>query len=151
MIPQYNPLPDMNATEQLAQRVAPYLRRGDVLALQGNLGAGKTAFARALLRRLGVKGEVPSPTFTLVQTYDTADFIVHHFDLYRLKSESEVEEIGWDDACTEGVVIVEWPERCADRLPDNYLLLQFTMNTEGQRICDAKPYGVWTERMKDTP
>lgn len=151
MISLHNPLPDMAATERLAHALALYLRRGDLLALQGPLGAGKTAFARALLRALGVEGEIPSPTFTLLQTYDTANFSVHHFDLYRLKSASELDELGWDDACTDSVVIVEWPERCHDQLPQDYLLLQFSMDEKNNRLCDIKPFGTWVERLKDVP
>jgi tRNA threonylcarbamoyladenosine biosynthesis protein TsaE len=151
MIALHNALPDMTATEILAARLAPYLRRGDMLTLQGPLGAGKTAFARALLRVLGVEGEVPSPTFTLIQTYDTADFTVHHFDLYRLKSEGELDELGWDDLLSDGVTIVEWPERCHDRLPGDYLLLQFSMDEKNNRFCDLQPFGAWVERIGDTP
>lgn len=151
MIPAHNVLPDMAATEALARHLAPYVKRGDLLALQGPLGAGKTAFARALLRVLGVTSEVPSPTFTLMQTYDVAELTIHHFDLYRLKSESELDELGWDDALAEGAVLVEWPERCQDRLPNDYLLLRFSMNEQNQRFCDLQPFGVWTERLKEAP
>ncbi len=114
----------MAATEQLAQQLARVLRRGDMLALRGPLGAGKTAFARAMLRALGIIGEVPSPTFTLLQTYDTAHFTV-------------------------GVVIAEWPERAEGRLPENYLLLTFSMDEKNNRICDLQPFGAWAQRLKD--
>jgi tRNA threonylcarbamoyl adenosine modification protein YjeE len=113
------------------------------------LGAGKTAFARAVLRALGVTGEVPSPTFTLLQTYDTTNFTVYHFDLYRLKNKSELEELGWDDACADGVAIVEWPERAEGHMPDNYLLLKFSMDEENNRFCDLQPFGVWAQRLKE--
>ncbi len=148
MISLDNPLPDLAATGQLAQRLAPHLHAGDVLALQGALGAGKTTFARALLQALGITGEVPSPTFTLLQTYETPNFPIHHFDLYRLKDESELDELGWDDACAEGLVIVEWPERGEGRMPDDRLVMEFAMNGN-DRHCRLKPYGAWVKRLRD--
>ena len=103
-------LPDEAATAALARRLAPRLRRGDVLALRGDLGMGKTAFARALIRALVADdaAEVPSPTFTLVQVYDAPGGALWHFDLYRLSGPDEVEELGWAEAA-DGVALVEWP------------------------------------------
>jgi len=143
------PLPDLTATEKLAQRLVPLLRNGDTVALEGTLGAGKTTFARALLRVLGIVGEVPSPTFTLVQLYETKNFGVSHFDLYRLKSSNELDELGWDDAQAEGVVLVEWPERAGNRLPNDRLTLRFEMDGNGERQCATETRGTWQERMKD--
>ncbi len=121
-------LPDISAVEALAEAIAPALRNGDILALRGELGAGKTTFARALLRSLGVKGEVPSPTFTLVQSYETPSGLrVNHFDLYRLKTPEELEEIGWHDLLSDGVAVVEWPERAGDWLPAARLDFEFAM------------------------
>jgi tRNA threonylcarbamoyl adenosine modification protein YjeE len=82
-----------------------------VVALSGELGAGKTALARAILRGRGVCGHVPSPTFTLVQAYETPGLTVHHFDLYRIERASELSELGLDDAIEGGAVLIEWPER----------------------------------------
>ncbi|HXI99702.1 MAG TPA: tRNA (adenosine(37)-N6)-threonylcarbamoyltransferase complex ATPase subunit type 1 TsaE [Micropepsaceae bacterium] len=104
-------LKDEAATAGLGARIAASLRAGDVLALSGELGAGKTALARAILRARGVEGHVPSPTFTLVQTYETPGLTVHHFDLYRIEDESELRELGLDDAHEDGAVLIEWPER----------------------------------------
>jgi tRNA threonylcarbamoyladenosine biosynthesis protein TsaE len=111
-------LPDESATVELARRLAPWLKAGDVVALHGDLGAGKTAFARALIRRLvGADEEVPSPTFTLVQTYGTPVGTIFHFDLYRIVSPDELTEIGWDEALAEGLTLVEWPGRAGRLLP----------------------------------
>jgi len=142
-------LPSLNATEALAKRLAPLLRRGDVVALAGDLGAGKTAFARALLQTLGVTGDVPSPTFTLVQTYDTPAFFVSHFDLYRLKDPSELDELGWDDALADGLTLVEWAERAGTQLPNDCLRLRFSITGDGGRQCIFEMAGAWAERLKD--
>ena len=111
-------LPDEAATAVLARRLAPWLKVGDVVALHGDLGAGKTAFARALIRTLvGAEEEVPSPTFTLVQTYDSPIGSIFHFDLYRIESPDELTEIGWDEALADGLTLVEWPGRAGSLLP----------------------------------
>ncbi len=104
-------LKDEAATEALAARIAKSLAPGDIVALSGDLGAGKTTFARGVLRALGVKERVPSPTFTLVQSYETPSVTVHHFDLYRVEKASDLMELGFDDALSGGAALVEWPER----------------------------------------
>ena len=104
-------LRDEDATAGLGARIAHQLAPGDVIALSGELGAGKTTLARAILRARGVEEHVPSPTFTLVQAYDTPGLTIHHFDLYRIQSERELQELGLDDAVDAGAVLVEWPER----------------------------------------
>jgi len=114
------PLPDLDATARLGAGIAAGLKGGDAVALWGDLGAGKTTLARAILRALGVVDEVPSPTFTLVQSYDTVPRIAH-FDLYRLKSAREIEELGFEDALADGAVLVEWPERAPEALPPEAL------------------------------
>lgn len=115
-------LPDPAATEALAAGIAGTLRRQDVIALSGDLGAGKSVFCRALIRAAGNAagveiGHVPSPTFTLVQLYDLPDFTIYHFDLYRLSGPDEAIEIGIEDAFAEGVSVIEWAERIEDMLP----------------------------------
>ena len=118
-------LPDLAATGRLAARIAPRVRPGDALLLDGPLGAGKSAFARALLRALaGDPGlEVPSPSFTLVQSYDLPGGLeAHHFDLYRLAGPADLTELGWEEA-RRGLVIVEWPERLGPLAPDDALRL----------------------------
>ncbi|MCR9194764.1 MAG: tRNA (adenosine(37)-N6)-threonylcarbamoyltransferase complex ATPase subunit type 1 TsaE [Hyphomonas sp.] len=110
-------LPTLEATQDLARTLAPGLKAGDVIALRGGLGAGKTTFARTLIETLlGRPTEVPSPTYTLVQTYDGPDFPIFHMDLYRLESPDEVFELGWDETRT-GLALIEWPDRAGTYLP----------------------------------
>ena len=127
-------LPDLPATEALAARVADNARPGDAILLQGPLGAGKTAFARAFLRHAtGNAGlDVPSPSYTLVQSYETRLGPVHHFDLWRLDGPQAVVELGWDEL-TEDIVLVEWPERLGDLRPHAALAIEFTPIDEQAR------------------
>jgi tRNA threonylcarbamoyladenosine biosynthesis protein TsaE len=104
-------LADESETAALGARIATTLKTGDVVALSGELGAGKTTLARAILRALGVEGHVPSPTFTLMQAYDTRGLALYHFDLYRIEHESEMSELGLEDALIDGAALVEWPEK----------------------------------------
>jgi len=110
-------LADETATAVLGAALAHRARPGDVVTLAGPLGAGKTSFARAFIAALGVREEVPSPTFTLVQTYETAIGVVWHFDLYRLTDPDEIHELGLDEALVDGIVLIEWPERLGALLP----------------------------------
>ncbi len=108
--------------EILARALAPDLRVADFIALRGDLGAGKTAFARVLIRILSGQNalEVPSPTFSLVQNYETSKGPLVHFDLYRLKSPLELDELGWEDALEDAITLVEWPDRAADLPADRF-------------------------------
>jgi len=106
---------DETATVDLGARIAKALAPGDVVAISGVLGAGKTVLARAILRALGVTENVPSPSFTLVQAYDTPGLRVHHFDLYRIENARELTELGLDDALEGGALLIEWPERGTPR------------------------------------
>lgn len=115
-------LPDRQATAALAESFAAGLQRGDVIALTGDLGAGKSVFARALIqargRAAGIDiGAVPSPTFTLVQQYDLPGFPIYHFDLYRLSEPDEAWEIGLEEAFAEGASLIEWADRIDGYLP----------------------------------
>lgn len=106
-------------TGEIAAKCAKSLRRGDVVCLHGDLGAGKSVFARALIRFLCANQSlnVPSPTFTLAETYETQSGLLWHFDLYRLEDPEEIHEIGWEEALTDGIVLVEWPSRLGSYLP----------------------------------
>ena len=112
-------LPNEQATRRLAADVASVLKPGDLVTLSGDLGAGKTAFARALIRHLAGDEalDVPSPTFTLVQTYALPRFAVVHADLYRVTHAGELAELGVDEAAENAVVLLEWPDRAAEVLP----------------------------------
>jgi tRNA threonylcarbamoyl adenosine modification protein YjeE len=128
-------LADEAATLLAGDDIAAALQPGDVVALHGDLGAGKTTLARAIIRALaGDRNlEVPSPTFTLVQPYE-ARFPVAHFDLYRLASPDELDELGFDDAAAGSVVLIEWPERAGNRLPAGAIHVQLTEEGSGRRL-----------------
>ncbi|MBX9804643.1 MAG: tRNA (adenosine(37)-N6)-threonylcarbamoyltransferase complex ATPase subunit type 1 TsaE [Alphaproteobacteria bacterium] len=118
----------------LVQPLAEALRPGDVIALWGDLGVGKTTFARILIQTMvGQDIDVPSPTFTLVQAYDTPQGEVWHCDLYRLKDPEEVFELGLEDAFHEAICLIEWPERLADLLPRRRIDITFKIVNETTR------------------
>ena len=98
-------------TAALGREIARHLAAGDTVTLSGPLGAGKTVVARAIVRTFLPREEVPSPTFTLVQSYETQNFAIAHVDLYRVKAISELRELGLDEALERGVLVVEWPDR----------------------------------------
>jgi tRNA threonylcarbamoyladenosine biosynthesis protein TsaE len=127
-------LPDLAATEALAASVAALARPGDAILLEGALGAGKTAFARAFLRAASGDPalEVPSPTFTLVQSYDTPRGTVQHFDLWRLDGPGALAELGWEDA-RDDIVLLEWPDRLAALRPADALTVALYPTGEGSR------------------
>ncbi len=128
-------LPDLAATERFAAGIAAALRPGDTILLSGPLGAGKTAFARALLRAAAEDPalEVPSPSFTLVQAYETRRGPVHHFDLWRLDGPQALAELGWEDA-RDDIVLVEWPDRLGALTPPDALSLDFEPAEGTRRI-----------------
>ncbi len=117
-------LPDEAATASLARAIADLLRPGDAVLLEGPLGAGKTVFARAALRHLtgGPALDVPSPSYTLLQSYDTPAGLVHHYDLWRLVGPADLVELGWDEA-RSGIVLVEWPDRLGALRPADALTI----------------------------
>ena len=123
-------------TADIAHAFAARLHSGMLITLQGDLGAGKSVFARALIRTLAGDPalEVPSPTFTLVQTYETTRGAVWHFDLYRLKGPEEIYELGWDEALAEGIVLVEWPERLGGLALQPAFAINFQTTENGRKI-----------------
>src|ERR1700704_7200922 len=122
-------LPNEEAMHQLVQDIAIALEPGDLITLSGDLGAGKTTFARALIRHLAGDPavEVPSPTFTLMQTYELPRFPVVHADLYRVSGSSELAELGFEDLPPGAVVLLEWPDRAAGFLPPDRLDIALTL------------------------
>ncbi len=140
------PLPDLDATTRLGRAIAGGLSRGDAVALWGDLGAGKTTLARAILQALGVKEDVPSPTFTIVQNYPTSPAIAH-YDLYRLKSAREMAELGFEDALDQGAVLVEWPERAPEVLPPEALHVRLGLRDTG-RLARITGPGRWANELR---
>jgi tRNA threonylcarbamoyl adenosine modification protein YjeE len=126
-------LKDEAATVALGAGIARWLKVGDAVLLEGELGAGKTALARAILRALGVAEYVPSPSFTLVQAYETPGLTVRHFDLYRITAASELNELGIDDALAYGAVLIEWPERARERMPVDALKIHLSARGDNSR------------------
>lgn len=136
-------------TQALAARLAPRLKAGDVIALHGGLGAGKTSFARALISALlGEETDVPSPTFTLVQTYEGPDFPIYHFDLYRLEDPSELDELGWEETY-DGLALIEWPGHAGARLPAWRLDLTLQFRGESRRAVLEACGEDWHERLHE--
>jgi tRNA threonylcarbamoyladenosine biosynthesis protein TsaE len=133
-------LDDAEATEAFGRSLAPLIRPGDVVALFGTLGAGKTTLARGLLHGLGHDGDVASPTFPIVQAYDPPDvrLPVWHVDLYRIEDPSELEELGLDDALTDGALLIEWPERLPGLWPQT-LRLMLAAEGEGRALTAGVP------------
>jgi len=128
-------LEDEAATQALGQRLAVKARPGDVLLLSGPLGAGKTSLARAFIRACaGDPGlEIPSPTFTLLQSYETPKGVISHYDLWRLDGPRGIEELGWDEALA-GIVLVEWPDRLGALAPPEALRLEISLGPAGREI-----------------
>ncbi|MDX0422876.1 bifunctional tRNA (adenosine(37)-N6)-threonylcarbamoyltransferase complex ATPase subunit type 1 TsaE/phosphotransferase [Sinorhizobium medicae] len=133
-------LTDEAATNEFGEDLALALKAGDCVALSGDLGAGKSTFARAFIRAMADDEalEVPSPTFTLVQSYDLR-IPVAHFDLYRLADASELDELGFDEALTEGICLVEWPDRAEEALPAVRITLTLSHEGDGRRVNVTAP------------
>ncbi len=135
-------------TQDLARRIAPMLKQGDVLLLYGDLGAGKSTFARALIQTfLHDKTQtIPSPTITLMQTYDGEDIAICHADLYRLMDAGEVEELGLYDEFTRALCLIEWPDILGDSVPSHALHCRFGIVSEHQRVLSFQSqHSRWTD------
>jgi tRNA threonylcarbamoyladenosine biosynthesis protein TsaE len=139
-------LADEAATARLGAAIAGALQPGDAVLLSGPLGAGKSSLARSLIRALTTPDEpVPSPTFTLVQSYEGEGFPIAHFDLYRLAHASEVDELGLWDALDVGAAVIEWPERLEEAPPDRLVVeMRFA---EAGRVARATGHGAWRSRV----
>ena len=138
-------LHDEGATIRLGARLAGVARPGDVITLAGPLGVGKTALARGFIEGLGHGGEVPSPSFALVQPYDELEPRVWHVDLYRIEKRSEIDELGLDSAF-DAVLLVEWPERAGEQAWPEALALSLEFGPDGDRILTAKVPPSWEGR-----
>ncbi|MDJ0278156.1 tRNA (adenosine(37)-N6)-threonylcarbamoyltransferase complex ATPase subunit type 1 TsaE [Sphingomonas sp. 2R-10] len=141
-------LPDEAAAHAFGAAIAAVLRAGDVVALSGPLGAGKTSIARGVLAALGLAGEAPSPSFAIVQPYDPPEIrmSVLHVDLYRIEHPDEALELGLDDALDDGALLVEWPERLGDDPWPEALWLSLAFDEAGGRRLTARVPDAWESR-----
>lgn len=127
-------LPSEDDTARLGAWLSPRLRAGDTVLLSGPIGAGKSHLARAFIRaRLGRAEDIPSPTFTLVQTY-AADIEIWHSDLYRLTHPDEVRELGLDEAFATAICLVEWPDRLGSLVPENAISISLSARGDGRDV-----------------
>jgi len=145
-------LADEAATKRLAERLADAAHVGDVICLIGDLGAGKTALARAFIRYLTEAAEeVPSPTFTLLQTYASDAGEIYHFDLYRLEDPDEALELGIEDAFADGITLIEWAERLGDLLPADRLDLRLDIGAGATaRRATLTGHGRWRAKLAES-
>ena len=141
-------LADPAATETAGKMLAPRLRAGDVVAISGELGAGKTCFARGVLRGLGYAGDVPSPSFGLVIPYDRPAVLlpIWHVDLYRLDGPAETEPLALDEALIDGALLIEWPERLGSRLWPQALRIKLDLGQNDGRRLTANAPSSWDAR-----
>jgi tRNA threonylcarbamoyladenosine biosynthesis protein TsaE len=141
-------LADLDATLALGARLGEVARPGDVIALSGPLGAGKTSIARGLLAALGLEEEAPSPSFAIVQPYEPPEvrFPVLHVDLYRIEDPDEAEELGLDETRADSLLLVEWPERLGENAWSDALWLTLEPTASGARALTAKVPAAWRDR-----
>ncbi len=141
-------LGDAEATEAVGRRLAPVLRAGDVVTLEGGLGAGKTTLARGLLRGLGYEGDAPSPTFAILQGYEPPEtrLSLAHVDLYRIEDAAEIEELGLDEWLEAGALVIEWPDRLGERYGQIALEIRIDTPAVGSRLLTARLPKSWEAR-----
>ena len=141
-------LDSVEASEAFGRALASALRPGDVVALFGDLGAGKTTLSRGIIQALGFEGDVGSPTFPIVQVYEAPDvrLPIWHVDLYRIEHEEELEELALDEAREHAALLIEWPERLGARLWGDALRLHLSVAGEGARALTADVPPAWEDR-----
>ncbi len=138
-------------TRQLGEKLAHALRPGDVLLLYGDLGAGKSEFTRGIARGLGISGPIASPSFVILNVYDSGRLPLYHFDWYRLHGAEELFEMGMDEYLSgDGVAVVEWPTQCPEAIPEKHLAVHVTPLGDADREITIRPAGgfreiVWEE------
>ncbi|MDK2822709.1 MAG: tRNA threonylcarbamoyladenosine biosynthesis protein TsaE [Clostridia bacterium] len=134
-------------TEYIGQRMAKFLRPGDFISLNGELGAGKTVFVKGVAKGMGVEENITSPTFTIIHEYHDGRLPIYHLDVYRLNSINEMEELGYEEYFYgKGITLVEWGNLIVDIFPSEFLVLEFKQNPEGREIC-FYPRGEHYERL----
>jgi tRNA threonylcarbamoyladenosine biosynthesis protein TsaE len=143
-------LKDELATVRFGAALAERAQAGDVITLSGPLGVGKTALARGFLGNLGHEGEVPSPSFAIVQPYEDLVPPVWHVDLYRIEARSEIEELGLDESAIDAVLLVEWPERAGSDCWPDALEISLSFAQDGSRILTAEVPPAWEDRWPPT-
>lgn len=138
---------NLDHLQEVATYISQYTRRGDIIFLEGPLGAGKTTFSRFFIQSLvEEKIDVPSPTFNLVNVYETALYPLWHFDLYRLTHPEEIFQIGIEEALTNGVLLIEWPRQGYPLMPEPSLTLNFSLGSDPERFLEITPHISWQER-----
>ena len=133
-------------TNAIGEHLAAHLRIGDIIALSGPLGVGKTALARAVIKALGHDGEVPSPSFAIVQPYEMLDPPLWHIDLYRIEQAEEIAELGLENTLDDAALVVEWPERAREDMWPNALRLSLDFAQDGARRLTAGVPAAWEAR-----
>ena len=133
-------------TDAIGQYLAAQLRIGDVITMSGPLGVGKTALARAMIKALGHEGEVPSPSFTIVQPYEMLDPPLWHVDLYRIEQPDEMAELGLESAVADAALVIEWPERAGENAWPDALRLSLDFAQDGARRLTAVVPAAWEAR-----
>ena len=144
---QKHTLSSLDQTKEIAHKLGAILKENDVVTFKGNLGAGKTTFIKYIIQHIMNEDiTVTSPTFNLVQIYESSKFPIWHFDMYRLKTSEEVFEIGYEEALTQALSLIEWPERIQEFLPKDRLDVIITLNNSNIRTIEFIPHGTWENR-----
>ena len=137
-------------TRALGEKLAGRLRPGDVLLLEGDLGAGKSELTRGIAKGLGVAETVTSPSFTILNVYESGRYPLYHFDWYRLESSEELYELGMDEFLGgDGIAVVEWPGRCPDAVPEGAVRIRMTAAGENERMIECEEWDLENETACD--